>query len=81
MQADKPTASMGFQNLVYATLFVILIGFILVIGKLLLLPIFVAIISVYVLVSASDWLGKQPFFRHAPAWTRRVLVALLHKSG
>ena len=65
-----------FQSLVYATLFAILIGYLLIIGKSILLPIFVAVISVYVLTSASDWLGRQPGVGALPGWMRRILVLL-----
>ncbi len=74
MQPDRPSASRVFQNLVLTTLFVVLLGHLLIIGKSLLLPIFVAVISVYVLVSASAWLGRQPGTRHLPTWARRVIV-------
>lgn len=63
-----------FHTLTLATLFVVLIGYILYIGQNIILPILVAIIVVYVLVSASTWLGKQPFLRHLPETIRRIIV-------
>lgn len=76
MKSNENGSTLGFQNLVYATLFVILMGYLLVIGKALLLPIFIAVISVYILVSASDWIGRQPLGSHLPIWLRRTLVLL-----
>ncbi|MBV7434693.1 AI-2E family transporter [Cardiobacteriaceae bacterium TAE3-ERU3] len=63
-----------FHTLTLATLFVVLIGYILYIGQNIILPILVAIIVVYVLVSASTWLGRQPVLRHLPETIRRIIV-------
>lgn len=64
----------AFVTLVLAVLLMVLVGWLLVIGKAILLPIFTAVISVYILVSASDWLGRKPVIRVLPEWSRRVLV-------
>lgn len=77
MHSDKPQRSGAFQNLVLATLFTLLLGYLLVIGKSLLLPIFVAVISVYILVTASDWLGRKAVTKWLPAFVRRALVLLV----
>lgn len=74
MAPDEPATLRAFQALVLAVLFAVLIGHLLVVGKAILLPIFVAVISVFVLVSASDWLGRQPLTRGLPLWARRTLV-------
>ena len=63
-----------FHTLTLATLFVVLMGYILYIGQNIILPILVAVIVVYVLVSASKWLGKQPVLRHLPETIRRIIV-------
>jgi len=76
MQNKETTTSVQFQHLVFASVFATLMGFLLIIGKSLLLPIFVAVISVYVLTAASDWLGKQPVIGFLPNWARRLLVLL-----
>ena len=70
MQNKEITTSVQFQHLVFASVFATLMGFLLIIGKSLLLPIFVAVISVYVLIAASDWLGKQPVVGFLPSWAR-----------
>lgn len=67
-------AQSRFFTLVMALIFVTLTGFLLLIGKSLLLPIVLAVITAYILVSASDWLGRQPGIRHLPEWVRRVIV-------
>jgi AI-2 transport protein TqsA len=76
MKTDSQSGGDGFQTLVYATLFAVLMGYLLVIGQSLLLPIFIAVISVYVLVSTSDWLGRQPVFSRLPTFLRRFIVLI-----
>ncbi|WP_299822083.1 AI-2E family transporter [uncultured Jannaschia sp.] len=70
-----PAASLS--TLVNATLLVLLVGFLLVIGKTVLLPILAAVIVVYVLVSASEALGRLPLVGRLPQGPRRALVLLL----
>ena len=74
MKNALPTTTLAFLNIVLTLLFTVLLGYLLVIGKDVLLPVFIAIISVYVLVSASDWLSTQPFVGRLPEWARRLLV-------
>ena len=76
MEPSKQKESRAFQNLVFATFFTVLGGGLLVVGKSLLMPIFVAVISVYVLISASEWLGRQPVVGWFPVWVHRALVLL-----
>lgn len=76
MQIKPPTTPASLQNLVYSVLLVILAGYLLVIGKSLLVPIFVAVICVYILVSASEWLGHQPVTKALPVFARRAVVLL-----
>ncbi|WP_108482029.1 AI-2E family transporter [Oceaniglobus ichthyenteri] len=76
MQPDGQPDARSFQTLVLVALFVVLLGYLLIIGKVVLLPIFVAVISVYILVSASDWMGRQPVMGWLPTWARRALVLL-----
>lgn len=64
------------QLLVLSLLLVVLMGWLLKIGQSLLLPIFMALISVYVLVEMADWLCRVPVVGKAPAWARRALVLL-----
>ncbi|MCB1488568.1 MAG: AI-2E family transporter [Bauldia sp.] len=66
----------NFVVLVLAFVLAIIVGFFLVIGRGLLLPIFAAVISVYVLTAAADAMGRLPFFRHLPFFVRRILVLI-----
>ena len=71
----------GLLGVVLGLALVALVGMFLVIGKSLILPIVVAVISVYVLIAASDAVGRLPgcrrgrrFRRAAPTargWERR----------
>ncbi|MCP2041527.1 putative PurR-regulated permease PerM [Neisseria sp. HSC-16F19] len=65
------------QTIVYLLLLVILGGWLLHIGQSLLIPIITALISVYILVAATDKLGTLPGFRHLPEWLRRLLVLVV----
>lgn len=67
----------GLLAAVLALALVALTGFFLVIGKGLLLPIFVAVISVYVLTGATNFLGRMPGIRATPEWQRRVFVLVI----
>lgn len=64
----------GLLGVVLTLSLVVLVGFLLVVGKSVLLPIFVAVISVYVLVAASDAVARVPGARHLPEWVRRGVV-------
>lgn len=66
----------AFVALVLSVLLIVLVGYLLVIGKSILLPIFIAVISVYVLVAASETLGRVPILGRWPGWVRRLLVLL-----
>ncbi|WP_341861373.1 AI-2E family transporter [Gymnodinialimonas sp. 57CJ19] len=77
MTTPQPrTQTPRLQTIVHAILLVVMVGYLLVIGQSLLLPIFVAVISVYVLVSASNSLGNIPVIGQLPAWARRSIVLL-----
>lgn len=64
----------GLLAVVLGLALVVLVGLFLVIGKSLLLPIVVAVISVYVLIAASDAVGRLPGCRRLPEWLRRAVV-------
>lgn len=51
-------------------------GWLLVIGNGFLLPIVIAVVSVYVLTEASSWLGRQPVVGRLPEAVRRSFVLL-----
>jgi len=62
--------------LVLSLFLVIMIGWLLLIGKSLLMPIVIAVLSVYVIASAANALGRWPFTRALPSVLRRALVLL-----
>ncbi|MFV0293163.1 MAG: AI-2E family transporter [Paracoccus sp. (in: a-proteobacteria)] len=64
----------GLLGVVLSLLLIMLLGRLLIIGKSFLLPIIIAVISVYVLVAASDWLGRMPLTRKLPEWLRRLIM-------
>ncbi len=63
-------------NLVLAVALVIMVGWLLVIGKGILLPVFTAVISVYILNSCVAAMGRQPLVGHLPDWSLRLVVLL-----
>lgn len=52
-----------FLNLVLSLALVLMIGWLLVVGQSILLPIVLAIIAVYILTTAAQALGRVPIFR------------------
>lgn len=61
-------------NLVLALILVMLLGTLLLIGRSILIPIFTAVISVYVMTSASEALGRVPVLARLPDVLLRGLV-------
>jgi len=64
------------QATVYILLFVILFGWLLKIGQNFLLPVLIAIISMYILVTLTDWLGRLWILKYTPEWFRRIIVVI-----
>lgn len=65
-----------FIILVMAALLAVIVGWLLYVGKGLLLPIFAAVISVYVLTTAAEAMRHVPGLRLLPEFARRLLVLL-----
>jgi predicted PurR-regulated permease PerM len=65
-----------FLNLVLATAMVLMVGWLLVIGRPILLPVVTAVISVYVLTTAAEALGRVPVIGRLPPFSRHLLVLL-----
>ena len=63
-----------FLNLVLAVALTLMVGWLLVEGQSLLLPIFSAVVVAYILTEASDWLGRMPVLNRLPALVRHVLL-------
>ncbi|WP_017395107.1 AI-2E family transporter [Acinetobacter haemolyticus] len=66
----------SLQTLVYILLFLILFGWLLKVGQGFLLPILVATIAMYILITLSHWLVKFPVLKSTPEWFRRILVLI-----
>lgn len=64
------------QTAVYTLLFVILLGWLLKIGQNFLLPVLIAIISMYILSTLTDWIGRFFILKHTPEWFRRIIVLI-----
>lgn len=73
-QMDNSMKDAPFLNLVLSVILLVALGWLLSIGQSILLPIFIAVIAVYVMVSASAALGQLPFLRRLPAVFLRILV-------
>ncbi|PVA05976.1 AI-2E family transporter [Thalassorhabdomicrobium marinisediminis] len=65
------------RNATYGTALTLMIGWILWIGKPVLLPILAAVISVYVLLTAATSMQKVPVLGSLPDWARRALILAL----
>jgi predicted PurR-regulated permease PerM len=73
-QLDHAVKNAPFLNLVLAVVLVIALGWLLVAGRQIILPIVTAVISVYVMMSASDMLGRMAVLNRAPQVLLRALV-------
>lgn len=70
-----PEAS-RFTTFFQAFIVAVLVGWLLVIGKSLILPIFAAVIATYVLTSAADAMGRLPVLGRLPLLARRILLVV-----
>ncbi|MFV0360256.1 AI-2E family transporter [Tropicimonas sp.] len=64
----------GLINTVFAIALVLILGWLLYIGQGILLPIFAAVICVYILNTGAAVLARQPLLRRFPTWLLRILV-------
>lgn len=72
---------MTVRDVFYALALVTLLGWLLHIGKIVILPMIVALLLAYVLVGATKALGKLPLLSMLPPWAHYVLVMLLFAMG
>lgn len=63
-----------FFNLVLTLILVIAVGWLLVVGRQIILPIVTVVISVYIMLRASQALGRLPLLRQVPPVLLRALV-------
>jgi len=64
------------QTAVFGTALALMVGWLVYLGQEILLPVMVGLISVYVLATAADGLGRVPVLGRTPLWLRRSLVLL-----
>lgn len=62
------------RNATYATALALMIGWLLWVGRPVLLPVIAAIISVYVISTAAASMQAVPLVGRLPAWARRALI-------
>ena len=69
------------RNATYGTALALMLGWLLWIGKPVLLPVISAVISVYVLSTAADAMQRVPVLGRLPGWGRRALILLAFTVG
>lgn len=75
-RSDMTGEPSRFVTLVLAVVLAFVVGWLLVIGQGILLPIFAAVIAVYVLTAAADAMERVPVLRRLPLFLRRLLVLI-----
>lgn len=65
------------RSATYATGLTLMLGWLLWIGKPILLPVFSAVISVYILSTAAASMQNLPLIGRLPAWARRGIILIL----
>lgn len=65
------------RNATYGTALILMIGWLLWIGKPVLLPVLAAVISVYVLSTAAEGMQKLPILGRLPAWARSAMILIV----
>ncbi|MCC5972176.1 MAG: AI-2E family transporter [Pararhodobacter sp.] len=60
-----------------SVLLVIMIGWLLMVGKSILMPIMIAILSVYVIATSSKAMARWPVTRRLPEFLRKILLGLM----
>lgn len=79
MRGDSDKARDPVRTLIIlslAILLAIMVGWLLVVGKDILLPIVIAVLSAYVMSNASRALGRWPVTRLLPSFVRRLLLLM-----
>lgn len=64
------------RNATYGTALAVMLGWLLWVGKPVLLPLLAAVISVYVLSTAAASVGRIPILGRLPDWARRTLIII-----
>lgn len=72
---------MQIRTLTYGVALTIMVGWLMWVGKPLLLPIIAALISVYILSTAAEMMERLPLLGRLPGWFRRTIVLLAFAAG
>ena len=72
---------MQIRSLTYGLALVIMFGWLMWVGKPVLLPIIAALISVYILSTAATWMERLPLIGRLSGWIRRSLVLVAFAAG
>lgn len=67
----------NFQNFVLAVFLAFMVGYLLYIGRDVLLPILVSVLCVYVITSANEQLRRLPLIERLPEWAVSIILFLL----
>ncbi|WP_137702636.1 AI-2E family transporter [Marimonas lutisalis] len=73
--------SLQFRTITYATALAIMLGWLLWIGRPVLVPVIGAVISVYILSTAATAMRRVPLLGRLPDWVRRGIALLLFALG
>lgn len=74
---QTPARGATLRTITFATLLVLMIGYILIVGQGLILPILLALISVYILSAADAALANTPVIKVLPSFARRIILLLV----
>ncbi|KJS09579.1 MAG: transporter [Hoeflea sp. BRH_c9] len=69
------------RNATYGTALTLMIGWLIWIGKPVLIPVIAAAISVYVLSTAAESMQTLPVVGRLPAWARRIIILIAFVFG
>lgn len=72
----EPASRASLRTASYGLALVLMIGWVLWIGKAVLTPVLFGVIALYILSAASDALGRMPVLRRVPPWALRALVVV-----
>jgi AI-2 transport protein TqsA len=75
-QGDMGAEASRFTTVFQACFLAALVGWLLVVGKDLILPIFAAVIATYVLTSAADAMARLPVLGRLPPLVHRILLVI-----
>ncbi len=72
---------MQIRTITYGVALAVMLGWLMWVGKPVLLPIIAALISVYVLSTAANWMERLPLVGRLPGWVRRSIVLVAFAAG